>query len=389
MTENKKMNRKKQYKFLSIPAMIVLMLALCACGTQSHSNMQNGPDFQSIEQTGEWNLEYARLFEIKEYADYHMITIDADRFLVVPENVDVPDNVPPDVVILKKPLNHVYQVSSSIMDMISRLGALDHITLTGTKESDWYLDEIVQRIQSGQLIYAGKYSAPDYELILADGCDLAIENSMIYHNPETKEKLEALGIPVLVELSSYEEHPLGRLEWIKLYGLLFDKEDEAMQFFENQVNKVKPLVSDATERKKVAFFYITSNGAVNVRRTRDAVPKMIEMAGGQYALCDLDEDDSVMSTMNMQMEEFYRQAIDADIIIYNCITVGDVESVADIIDKNSVIKDFKAVKNGEVYTVGGNFYQSTTQVCDFIVELNRILNDDSGKYNQTFIRHIN
>lgn len=62
------------------------------------------------------------------------------------------------------------------------------------------------------------YSAPDYELILSKNCDLAIESTMIYHKPEVKEKLEQFGIPVLVEHSSYESHPLGRTEWLKLYG---------------------------------------------------------------------------------------------------------------------------------------------------------------------------
>ena len=39
---------------------------------------------------------------------------------------------------------------------------------------------------------------------------------MIYHTPEVKEQLEDFGVPVLVERSSYENHPLGRMEWIKL-----------------------------------------------------------------------------------------------------------------------------------------------------------------------------
>ena len=66
------------------------------------------------------------------------------------------------------------------------------------------------------MYYAGKYNAPDYELILSKACDLAIESTMISHSPEVKEQLEQLGIPVLVERSSYESHPLGRMEWLKL-----------------------------------------------------------------------------------------------------------------------------------------------------------------------------
>ena len=50
---------------------------------------------------------------------------------------------------------------------------------------------------------------------------------MIHHNPEVQEKLEQFGIPVMVERSSYESHPLGRTEWMKLYAVLLGKEDVA------------------------------------------------------------------------------------------------------------------------------------------------------------------
>ncbi len=53
---------------------------------------------------------------------------------------------------------------------------------------------------------------------------------MITHNPEVKEKLEELGIKVMIERSSYEKHPLGRLEWIKLFGVLFGREQQAKAF---------------------------------------------------------------------------------------------------------------------------------------------------------------
>ena len=47
------------------------------------------------------------------------------------------------------------------------------------------------------MIYAGKYNAPDYELILNEGCNLAIESTMIYHCPQVKEQLEKAGCPIL------------------------------------------------------------------------------------------------------------------------------------------------------------------------------------------------
>ena len=64
---------------------------------------------------------------------------------------------------------------------------------------------------------------------------------MIYHTPEVKEKLEQFGIPVLVERSSYESHPLGRTEWLKLYAVLLDKEEEADRLFKEQADKLKKI----------------------------------------------------------------------------------------------------------------------------------------------------
>ena len=92
------------------------------------------------------------------------------------------------------------------MDLVRQIDAMSDIRLSGTKEDGWYVEEAREAMEEGDILYAGKYSTPDYELILDEGCNLAIENTMIYHNPEVKEKLEELGFPVLVERSSYESH---------------------------------------------------------------------------------------------------------------------------------------------------------------------------------------
>ena len=57
---------------------------------------------------------------------------------------------------------------------------------SGTKQDGWYIDEAKQAMADGKITYAGKYSAPDYETIYSADCNLAIENTMIYHTPEVK-----------------------------------------------------------------------------------------------------------------------------------------------------------------------------------------------------------
>ena len=141
-----------------------------------------------------------------------------------------PAGVDDSITILQQPLDNLYVAASSAMDLFDGIGALDSVHMTSTAETGWSLPNVQNAMENGTLEYAGKYSAPDYEAILSGGCELAVESTMIYHSPEIREKLETLGIPVLVEHSSYESHPLGRMEWIKLYGLLLGKTEAAESF---------------------------------------------------------------------------------------------------------------------------------------------------------------
>lgn len=118
--------------------------------------------------------------------------------------------------------------------------------------------------------------------------------------------LEDFGIPVMIEYSSYEKHPLGRVEWVRFFGTLLGKEKEAEKIFEKQKNILKKVTADEKTDKTVAFFYITSNGLVQVRQSSDYIPKMIELAGGKYIFEDLGDEEVARSTVNMQIEDFIR-----------------------------------------------------------------------------------
>ena len=141
--------------------------------------------------------------------DMHWHTVaDDGRYLIVPEGKEAPDDLANDIIVLKQPLTNIYLVASAVMDMFVSIDALDSIRFSSQKEDGWYIEAGKQEMEAGNIIYAGKYSAPDYEQILSEGCGLAIENTMIYHTPEVKEQLEKFNIPVMVDYSSYEKNPL-------------------------------------------------------------------------------------------------------------------------------------------------------------------------------------
>ena len=336
-------------------------------------------------------LQYADQFAVDYYeGGYALITIaGGERFLLVPEDKEAPEGLDADISVIQKPVQNIYLVATSAMDLFCALDGLDSISLSGTNADGWYIDKAKKAMEDGDIAFAGKYSAPDYELILSKNCDLAIESTMIYHQPEVQEKLEKFGIPVLVEHSSYESHPLGRTEWIKLYGVLLGKEDQAQKLFQEQVDKLKSVEDSENTGKTVAFFYINSMGAANVRKSNDYVSKMIELAGGEYIFHDPAEDDNALSTMNMQMEEFYAKAKDADYIIYNSTIDGELDSIDELLAKSSLLVDFKAVKDGNVWCTGQNLFQETMGLATMIEDIHTMLTSDDPKLDSlTYMKKL-
>lgn len=322
-------------------------------------------------------LQYATQFAITYFEDgFKLISLaDGSRFLVVPEGVQTPTDLPDDIVVLQQPIDRIYLVGTATMDMFVAIDGLDSIRLTGTKAEDWYIDEAVAAMERGDIIYAGKYSAPDYELIVSEHCDLAVESTMINHTPEVKEQLEGAGIPVFVDQSSYENHPLGRMEWVKVYGAMLNKDDEAAAAFDAQVEVANSIETEDVENLTVGFFYINASGQVVVRKSSDYVPRMIEMAGGTYIFADLDDDTTRTSNVKMNMEEFYAGAKDADYLIYNSTIEGPVMTLDDLIAKSDVLADFKAVQEGHVWCTEQSMYQESMELAWFIKDVNLILND--------------
>ena len=369
------------------------LLGLCSCGSPSSDSVENTLSDTSenstvLEQTesmdennvelvyeSSMELKYAENFSVDYYVGgYKLLTVkDGTKLLVVPEGKVVPENLEEDVYIMQQPIENLYLVATAVMDMFDSLDAVDTIRLSGQKEGNWYIEAANEAMANGNMLYAGKYNKPDYELIVSENCSLAIENMMISHSPEVIEMMEDFGIPVMIEYSSYESHPLGRVEWIKFFGALVGKEAEAEEAFEKQASILEEVTADEKTDQTVAFFFITSNGLVQVRQSSDYVPKMIELAGGKYIFENLGDPQSSRSTMNMQVEEFYNSAKDVDYIIYNSSIDGGVNSIEELLDKCAVLEDFKAVQNGNVWCTTNDMYQQSMAIGYLIEDIHAML----------------
>ena len=380
---------KKSICLLLLFALALGLLSACDKGQGPTAKAAAGPDWSTLTVRRQVPLTNADQFSLTEY-DRGYILLDiptSGRFLIVPEEAGVPRGLDVDVVPLYAPLDRIYLAATSAMDFFRALDGIGSVRLSGTDENGWYIEEAKDALSRGTMVFAGKYSAPDYELIYAEKCDLAIESTMIYHSPAVKEQLEKLGVPVLVERSSYEEDPLGRMERIKVYGALLGKLPQAEALFKAEAEAVTPLLQQPKTYRTVAFFYITATGTVNVRKSDDYVPRMIAMAGGTYVFPDLN-GGSALSTVNMTMESFYDGARDADVLIYNSTIDGELFTLDELLQKSAFLKDFKAVQTGNVWCTGKNLFQEPMGLGKLILDMHRVLTDEDAPANLNYLHKL-
>lgn len=398
--------KKKMYKITAI--LLAGALLLGGCGSTKGSSGSTGstaqttsekntdtskktqaPKIDGLTYESTMDLTYAQEFDVFYYKEgYKLIDVHEGRqYLIVPEGKEAPEGLDEKIIVIQQPVQNIYMAATAIMSLFDALDAIDTVKFSGLEASGWYVDGAKKAMEAGTMIFAGKYSEPDYEKIVDGDCKLAIESTMILHSPKVQEMIEDLDIPVFVDYSSYESHPLGRTEWIKVYGAMLNKEEKATAFFEDQAKVVEDLKDFKNTEKTVAYFYISTDGSVVVRKSDDYIPTMIEIAGGRYVFKDLKNSEGNAPSVKMTMEEFYATAVDADYLIYNGTIDGQVSSLSDLEAKSNLFAEFKAVKDGNVWYTGKNLYQATDTVGELISDIHLMITEGDAT-QMTFLEKM-
>lgn len=374
-----------------------LLLSVAGCGKGSAGDLvEQAPErraalSEALTYDHTLKLEYAKDVAVDCYDDGSaLISVSDDRqYLVLSKDTPAPDDLPDGITVMHAPVSDVYLAGTASMDFFDSCGAIDCIRFSSQKADAWRIPDAVAAMEAGDMLYAGKYSAPDYELLTKEDCGLAVENTMIYHSPTVIEKLEELGIPVFVDGASKEQTPQARMEWVKVYGILTGREKEAEAAFREQEQeflKLEQKEEQTGNAPVVAFFSVRSNETVTVRRATDYIPYMIELAGGRYAFPDLGKEDadSNRSTETISMEEFYTTARDADYFIFNSTIEGERSSIAQLLKDAPVLADCKAVRDGRVYCTTADLYQHSMSQGIFVRDLYEMLQGNEADMTYLF-----
>ena len=200
------------------------------------------------------------------------------KYLIVPEDVEVPVGLEQDMIIVKKPTDHTYAESDEILNMMKDLDLLDNVAAVGMKSKDCTVSEIADKMKAkdgeknAEVAYAGTADKLKLKNLVKSEVNLALftgdilpredseENANAAKDTDKKEdkdskdaketltveeqaeqfeklteKLATLGIPVLVDRSSEEKTELGKQEWIKVYGVLYGCEELTNEKFDAAV----------------------------------------------------------------------------------------------------------------------------------------------------------
>ena len=198
------------------------------------------------------------------------------KYLIVPEDVEVPVGLEQDMIIVKKPTDHTYAESDEILNMMKDLDLLDNIAAVGMKSKDCTVSEIADKMKAkdgeknAEVAYAGTADKLKLKNLVKSEVNLALFTGDILPREDSEEnaakdtdkiadkdskdtketltveekteqfeelteKLAMLGIPVLVDRSSEEKTELGKQEWIKVYGVLYGCEELTNEKFDAAV----------------------------------------------------------------------------------------------------------------------------------------------------------
>lgn len=327
------MKRSLALVLLAVLAMSTLLFAAC----DKKENEQQGITvaYSQLTSTGKEENTFAELFSIEHLKDenekaYSKIEVfDKEKkldtsWLLLPEGVDKVSGAPAGVNIMTfRDRQNIMVSSASTMALINAMDALSKVPMT-TADTTWRIQEIKDAIDKGTVKEVGKYSKPDYEQIISIGAEkhvtFAVFSTMLDSVPDVYDQLtKTCNLRIMRDQSSYESHPLGRTEWIKIYGEIFDMRDKSDAVFNGQVEILNETTSKINvpeaERKTVLIFYTTSTkDTFYVRNAADYVTELVNLGGGKQ-VAEIGPGKS--GNTKMTQEWFIQECSQADYVLYN------------------------------------------------------------------------
>ena len=157
------------------------------------------------------------------------------KYLIVPENVEIPAGLDKEVIVVRQPADHVYAGSNKTISLMEELGQLDKVTTVGVKKNKCKNETIKEKMAEKEVIYAGTSGKLNYKKLVKNKCNLALLSSSVLPEKRSSkkaakkkmtayrkmtEKMTLLQIPVIVDRAKDEKGKDAQKEWEKVYQVI-------------------------------------------------------------------------------------------------------------------------------------------------------------------------
>lgn len=264
------------------------------------------------------------------------------RYLLVDRNLKkVPEEMPQGTVV-RIPIDKIIVYASVHVSIIEQLGETGRIT--GVCEPRYIDSEFIkQKVAEGSVADIGESTAPNIEKIIDIGAEVIITSPFKDTGYGPAEKL---GIPIIEGADYMEQHPLGRAEWLRFYGMLLGKERLADSIFNvtcKEYNQLKELAASVKERPGV-FSEKRYGGQWFVPAGESYMATFYKDAGADYIFRDIPGSGSVP----LAFETVLDKAIHADVWLIKYFS-DEVLTYRYLKAEYVPYTNFDAFKNGGIY----------------------------------------
>jgi iron complex transport system substrate-binding protein len=326
------------------------LLSLCLLFPCCDRNNSGSPSFQDKSMQDVNAVRYARGFTIRSNGKNVLINVvnpwqnarNVEYSYLLSDTLKKSRILDENHSLVKTPVSRVVCLSTTHIGFISFLNETGSIV--GVSGKNFVANENLQdKIRQDQLPDVGYDENLNFELILKLKPDIVFAYGVSGSITNTVRKLNEMGIPTILIAEYLEEEPMAKMEWVKVFGALYNKSKMADEKFDTADSKYQHLryIATGAASKPAVLLGLPWRGNWFISGGKSYVARLVEDAGGEYIFKNLDFKDS----RPVALEKVYERALGADY----WLNTGDALSINDLFSVDERFRNLPCLTRDQIF----------------------------------------